>query len=178
MSSAHTPRELRDFALKKQGPTDGIVNAVLNVIIPYLLIGSVASVPIVAPPGSHFSKSVLGSLVGPAILIAFAISLLTTKITIGKRIKGELPPPLQPGVSWIKRVLGWGLFRAVTNLLVVFGVAGIITQFYAGAEVSRITAALIVGGIAGVIAYVQSSFAVMRTRDLSSQRDSDRQKSS
>jgi len=165
MSSTPSPRELRDFAFKKQAPSDGIVNAVLNLIVTYFMIGDVALVPVVAPPGSSFSKSVLGSLVVPAVLIAFAISLLTTKITISKRIKGEVVPQLQPGKSWIGWAFGWGLIRAVINLLVVYGIAGIIIQFYPGAEVSRITASVIVAGIAGVLAYIESASAVMRTRE-------------
>lgn len=166
MTSTDTAMSLKDFALKKQGPVDGIVNAVLNVIIPYLLLGGVASVPVVAPPGSQFSQSVLGSLVVPAIVIAFAISLIATKITINKRVKGEVLPALEPEKPWIKWALGWGLFRSVNNLLVVYGFAGIIEQFYPGAEMSRLSAALTIGAIAGVVAYAQSALTVARTRDL------------
>jgi hypothetical protein len=166
MSSTYAPRELRDFALKKQAPSDGIVNTVLNFIATYFMIGSVALVPVVAPPGSSFSKSVLGSLVVPAVLIAFVISLVTTKSTISKRIKGEVVPKLQPGRSWIGWAFGWGLTRAVINLLVVYGIAGVIIQFHPGAEVSRITASVIVAVIAGVLAYIESAYAILRTREL------------
>jgi hypothetical protein len=60
---------------------------------------------------------------------------------------------------------GWELVRAVINRLVVYGIAGIITQFYRGAEVSRIPASVLVAGIAGVLAHTESANAVMRTRE-------------
>lgn len=166
MSPSSTPLKLRDFALRKQAPLDGLVNLTLNLVITYLIISGAGSIPVVAPPGSEFSRSVLGSLVVPAVVIAFAISLLTTRITINKRIKGEVSPPLEPGKRWLNWALGWGLFRALNNLLVVYGVAGIIEQFYPGAQVSPFVAALIVGAVAGIIAYVQSAFTISRTRDL------------
>lgn len=165
MSSTHAPQQLRDFAFKKQAPSDGVVNIALNFIVTYFMIGGVALVPIVAPAGSSFSKSVLGSLVVPAVLIAFVISLLTTNITLRKRASGEVVPKLQHGGSWLGWAFGWGLMRAVINLLVVYGIAGVIIQFYPGAEVSRITASVIVAVIAGVLAYIESANAVLRTRE-------------
>jgi hypothetical protein len=157
------PMGLADFAFKKQGPLDAGVNALLNIVITWFMLGGVASVPVISPPGSEFSKSLLGTLVPPAVIIAFAISILTTKITVGKRVKGEVLPPLKAGTPWLKRALWWGLFRSVINVLVVYGVGGIIIQFAPGAEVSRATAAATVGLIAGLLAYVEAVTAVLRT---------------
>ena len=117
----------------------------------------------ISPPGSEFSKSLLGTLVPPAVIIAFAISVLTTKITVGKRIKGHVLPPLEAGTPWLKHALWWGLFRSVINVLVVYGVGGIIIQFAPGAQVSRTVATLTVGIIAGLLAYVEAVTAVLRT---------------
>lgn len=163
MSTKSDPMGLADFAFKKQGPLDAGVNGLLNIVIPWFLLGGVTSIPVISPPGSEFSKSLLGTLVAPAVIIAFAISILTTKITVGKRIKGEVIPPLRAGTPWLKRALWWGLFRSVINVLVVYGIGGIIIQFAPGAQVSRMGAALSVGIIAGLLAYIEAVTAVLRT---------------
>ena len=119
--------------------------------------------PVISPPGSEFSESLLGTLVAPAVIIAFAISILTTQITVGKRFRGDVLPPLAAGTPWLKHALTWGLFRSVINVLVVYGVGGIIIQFAPHAQVSRMAATLTVGIIAGLLAYIESATAVLRT---------------
>lgn len=163
MTTKNNPIKLADFAFKKQGPLDAGVTALLNIVITWFLLGGVTSVPVISPPGSEFSKSLLGTLVPPAVIIAFAISILTTKIAVGKRIKGDVLPPLKAGTPWLKHALLWGLFRSVINVLVVYGVGGIIVQFAPVAQVSRMAAAVTVGIVAGLLAYIEAVTAVLRT---------------
>ena len=160
------PMDIKDFAYKKQAPTDGLVNGILNGIVTYFLLSGYSSVPVLSTPGGDFSHSLLGSLVMPAIVIAFVISLLTTKTTIKKRINGEVTPPLSAGVSWAKRAWQRGLGRAILNVFVVYGLGGIIMQFSPDMRVSRITAAIIVFVMAGGIAYIESVSAVLRTQNI------------
>ncbi len=98
MEGSNNLLTIREFAFKKQAPVDGLVNAVLHGVITYFRRSGVADIPVISHPGSAFSKSLLGTLVMPAIIIAFAISLLTSKTAVKKRIKGEITPPLDAGV--------------------------------------------------------------------------------
>ena len=154
---------IREFAFKKQAPTDAVVNAALNGAVTYVLLAGYADVPILSQPGGDFSHSLMGTLVAPAIMIAFVISLLTTRATIIKRIKGEVTPALDAGVSWSKHAWKWGLSRAVLNLFVVYGLGAMILQVSPDLRISRITAAVIVAVMAAVLAYIESASAVLRT---------------
>ncbi len=108
----------------------------------------------------------MGTLVAPAVIIAFVISLLTTKTTIKKRVKGEVTPSLSDGATWVKGAWEKGLFWALINFLVIYGIGGIIVQISPNLEVSRVAAAVIVGAIAGIIAYIESVKAVLATNKL------------
>lgn len=154
---------IKEFAFRKQAPTDAAVNAALNGVVTYFLLSGYTDVPIMSEPGGDFSHSLMGTLIVPAIIIAFVISMLTTRATINKRIKGEVIPPLDPGVSWSKRAWQWGLSRAVLNVFVVYGLGGMILQVSPDLRVSRMAAAIIVAIMAGVIAYIESASAVLRT---------------
>ncbi len=154
---------IKDFAYKKQAPTDAAVNGVLNGIVTYFLLSGYAAVPVLSPPGGDFSHSLLGTLVPPAIVIAFVISLLTSKATVKKRIKGEVTPPLSAGVSWARRAWQQGLARAILNVFVVYGLGAMIMQISPDIQVPRLAAAIIVFFMAGVIAYIESVSAVLRT---------------
>jgi hypothetical protein len=70
MTTKNNPIKLADFAFKKQGPLDAGVTALLNIVITWFLLGGVTSIPVISPPGSEFSKSLLGTLVPPAVIIA------------------------------------------------------------------------------------------------------------
>lgn len=163
MKKGNNPIALVDFAFKKQAPLDAGTNAVINAVITWFMLRGVTSIPVISPPGSEFAKSLLGTLFPPAVVIAFAISILTSKTAVRKRIKGDVLPPLQAGTSWVKNALKWGLIRAVVNILVVYGIGGIIVQFAPDLQVSRSAAALIVGIIAALLAYLESATAVLRT---------------
>jgi hypothetical protein len=154
---------IREFAFRKQAPIDAVVNAALDGTVTYVLLSDYADIPILSQPGGDFTHSLMGSLVAPAIIIAFVISLLTSRTTIKKRIKGEVTPPLDPGVSWSKRAWQWGLSRAVLNVFVVYGLGGLILQVSPDLRVSRAAAATIVFFMAGVLAYVESASGVLRT---------------
>ena len=157
---------IEDFAYKKQGPTDAGVNAILNGIVTYFLLSGYNTVAVISAPGGDFTHSLMGTLVAPAVVIAFVISLVTTKATIKKRVKGEVTPALSGGAIWVKAAWGKGLLRAIINILVVYGIGGIIVQISPNLEVSRVAAAIIVGAIAGIIAYIESVNAVLATNKL------------
>ena len=102
MEGSNNSLTIREFAFKKQAPVDGLVNGVLNGVITYFLLAGLTDIPVISHPGSVFSKSLLGTLVMPAIIIAFAISLLTSRTAVKKRIKGEVTPSLDAGEPWLK----------------------------------------------------------------------------
>jgi hypothetical protein len=157
---------IKEFAYKKQGPIDGLVNGLLNAVITYFLLSGFDKVPIMSPPGGDFSHSLMGSLLLPAIVIAFAISLMTTNATIKKRLKGDVEPRLESKVSWTKAAITRGLGRAILNVLLVYGVGGIIVQFSPDFEISRLAASFAVLIMAGGIAYMESVSATLRTLKL------------
>jgi len=163
MENSRNTLTIREFALKKQAPKDGLVNAVLNGVLTYFLLSGVADIPVISPPGSGFSHSLLGTLVMPAIVIAFVISLITSKVAVKKRIKGEILPSLDAGVPWVKVALKWGIARAVLNVFIVYGLGGMLIQISPDMRVSRLAAAVIVFVMAGVIAYIESYFAILKT---------------
>jgi len=165
MEGSNNSLTIREFAFKKQAPVDGLVNAVLNGVITYFLLAGVTDIPVISTPGSGFSHSLLGTLVIPAIIIAFVISLLTSRIAVKKRIKGEITPSLDAGVPWVKGALKWGIARAVINVFVVYGLGGMLIQISPDIRVSRVAATMIVFVVAGVLAYIVSATAVLRTPD-------------
>lgn len=157
---------IKDFAYKKQAPIDSATNAVINGVVTWFMLSGVSTVAIISGPGDSFSLSLMGSLAMPAVMIAFIISLLTTRATVKKRISGELTPELEAGVSWIPSALKWGFIRAIINIIIIYGIGGIITQFNPDLQISRIWAAILVAMIAAIIAYIESVYAVLRTSDL------------
>ena len=163
MEDSNNSLTIREFAFKKQAPKDGLVNAVLNGVITYFLLAGVADIPVISTPGSGFTHSLLGTLVIPAIIIAFVISLLTSRIAVKKRIKVEITPPLNAGVPWVKGALKWGIARAVLNVFIVYGLGGMLIQISPDMRVSRLAAAITVFVMAGVLAYIESASAVLRT---------------
>ena len=163
MEGSNNLLTIREFAFKKQAPVDGLVNAVLNGVITYFLLAGLTDIPVISHPGSAFSQSLLGTLVMPAIVIAFVISLLTSRTAVKKRIKGEITPPLDACVPWVKNALMWGIARAVLNVFIVYGLGGMLIQISPDMRVSRLTAAIIVFVMAFVLAYIESVAAVLRT---------------
>jgi len=163
VKNKRVPKTLAEFAFKQQAPMDAAGNMALNAVVTWFLLTGSTIVPVISPPGSVFAKSLLGTLVPPAVIIAFVISIVTTRTAIKKRIKGEVLPPFKEGTPWLGNALKWGLIRAIINILVAYGVGGIIIQFDADAHVSRAAAAVIVGLIAGGLAYLESATAVLRT---------------
>lgn len=163
---AQKRQNLKEFAYKKQGPIDGLVNGILNAVITYFLLSGVDKVLIMSPPGSDFTHSLMGSLLIPAIVIAFSISLMTTNTTIKKGLKGEVEPRLESKVSWTKTAITRGLDRAILNVLVVYGVGGIFVQFSTNFEIGRLAASIAVFIMAVGIAYIESVSATLRTLKL------------
>ncbi len=154
---------IKDFAFKKQGLTDGLINGVLNGIVTYFMLSGIDHVAIISSPGGDITKSLMGSMLLPAVIIAFVISLLTTKTTIKKRLKGEVMPKLESTYSWVKGAWIMGLARAIVNILVVYGVGGIFIQINPDFTLSVIGAAIAVFLMAGIIAYIESVSAIRRT---------------
>ncbi len=118
---------------------------------------------IISSPGGDITKLLMGSMLLPAIIIAFVISLLTTKITISKRLKGDVLPKLESTYSWVKGAWLMGLIRAIANSLVVYGIGGIFVQINPDFTLSNLGAAMAVFLMAGVIAYFESVSAIRRT---------------
>lgn len=156
---------IKVFAYRKQAPIDAAVNGILNGVITYFVLSGFTAVPVFSAPGGDFFHSLLGTLVMPAIVIAFAISMLTSKITVTKRIKGEVTPPLNEGVSWAKKAFKRGIARAVLNIFIVYGLGGMILNISPDIQIPRLTAAIIVALIAATLAYIESASAVLRTPD-------------
>lgn len=154
---------IQDFAYKKQGLTDGLVNGVLNGAVTYFMLKGVDHVAIISSPGGDITKSLMGSMLLPAVIIAFVISLLTTKVTIKKRLKGDVLPKLESTYSWVKGAWLMGSIRAIINVLVVYGIGGIFVQINPDFTLSTIGAAIAVFLMAGVIAYIESVSAIRRT---------------
>jgi len=163
MNTASAPISLVEFAFKRQAPMDAAGNAVINAVVTWFMLSGAASVPVISPPGSKFAMSLLGTLAPPAVVIAFVISIMTTKTAIKKRVTGKVLPPLKEGTPWLGNALKWGVIRAVINILVVYGVGGIIIEFAPDIQVPRLAAAVIVGVIAAALAYLESATAVLRT---------------
>jgi hypothetical protein len=157
---------IKDFAYKKQAPTDAAVNGVLNGFMTWFLLSGFTSVPVLSTPGGDFSHSLLGTLVMPAVVLAFIISMVTSKMTINKRIKGEVTPSLTKGVKWAGRAFKHGIGRAILNVFIVYGLGGIILQFAPDILISRLAASIIVFLMAGILAYIESASAVLRTRSI------------
>ena len=154
---------IKDFAYKKQGLTDGLVNGVLNGVVTYFMLSGIDHVAIISSPGGDITKSLMGSMLLPAVIIAFVISLLTTKTTIKKRLKGDVIPKLDSTYSWVKGAVLMGFVRSVVNLLVVYGIGGIFVQINPDFTLSLIGAAIAVFLMAGIIAYIESVSAIRRT---------------
>ncbi|MFK5857142.1 MAG: hypothetical protein QM503_13510 [Bacteroidota bacterium] len=154
---------IKDFAYKKQGLTDGLVNGVLNGMVTYFMLSGIDHVAIISSPGGDITKSLMGSMLLPAVIIAFVISLLTTKTTIKKRLKGDVTPKLDSSYSWVKGAIIMGFVRSVVNLLVVYGIGGIFVQIDPNFTLSTTGAAIAVFIMAGVIAYIESVSAIRRT---------------
>jgi hypothetical protein len=158
-------RTIKEFAYKKQAPTDAVVNGILNGGLTFFLLSGYSTVPVLSAPGGEFTHSLLGSLVMPAIVIAFVISMMTSKTTIKKRIKGDVTPPLKEGVVWTRKAWKRGIRNAIINIFVVYGVGGMILQFSPDIQIPRLGAALIVFVVAAVIAYIESVSAILNTPD-------------
>ena len=156
-------KTIKDFAYKVQGPIDASINAVLNGVLTYFMLSGFSEIPVFSAPGGDFAHSLLGTLVPPAVMIAFIVSMMTTNATIKKRIKGDVLPPLEASVKWKSKTFKRGALRAIVNVLVVYGIGGIIVQFSPDITISRIGAALIVAVIAALIAYIDSVSAIFRT---------------
>lgn len=155
--------DIKDFAYKKQAPMDAAVNGIMNGVLTWFLLTGFETVPILSIPGGDFSHSLLGTLVMPAIAIAFIISMMTSKVTVKKRIKGEVTPSLNENVPWARKAFKHGIVRAVLNVFIVYGLGGMIIQFSPEIQITRLTAAIIVFFIAGILAYIESVFAVLKT---------------
>ncbi len=163
MKNSNNTMLISAFALRKQAPVDGLINAMLNGGLTYYLLAGVAYIPVISLPGSNFSHSLLGTLVIPAIVFAFVISLVTSAITVKKRVKGEIIPTLNASAPWVKRALKWGLVHVVFNIFIVYSVGAMLIQVSPDMQVSRMAATGIVFMIAGILAYSESYFAIMRT---------------
>jgi hypothetical protein len=163
-----TPISLEQFAYRKQAPVDVVTNIVINVVIALLSTRGLESVYVVPqpPPAGSFGQSLFGSLFPMAIIMTMITTIVGVRTTVKKRIAGEVLPPLDPGVQWVKPALGTAIFRtlAAFGLVSMFGL--IIHAVAPLAMISVRVAPVVVAVVAAVAAYIESVAAVLKTRDL------------
>jgi hypothetical protein len=159
---------LEQFAYRIQAPMDAIINTVINVIIVLVSLWGMGSVHVVPPPPpvGSFSHSLFGSLFPMAIIMTLMVTIMGVRITVKRRIAGEVTPPLDPDVRWFKPALATGILHALAafGLISMFGL--IIHYKWPLATISVPLAAVIVAAVAATLAYVESVAAVLRTRHI------------
>ena len=118
------------------------------------------------PPVGSFGQSLFGSLFHMAIIMTMITTIVGVRTTVKKRIAGEVLPPLDPGVRWLKPAVGAAIFRtfAAFGLVSMFGL--IIHGVWPLATMSVRLAPVVVAVVAAVAAYIESVAAVLKTRDL------------
>ena len=95
---------LEQFAYRKQAPGDAIKNTVINVVMVLVSLWGLGSVDVVPqpPPTGSFRHSLFGSLFPMAIMMTMITTINGVRVTVKKRIAGEVTPSLNPGVRWFK----------------------------------------------------------------------------
>jgi hypothetical protein len=160
--------QLEQFAYQKQAPVDAIINTVINVIIVLVSLWGLGSVPVVPPPPpvGSFSHSLFGSLFPMAIIMTLMVTIMGVRITVKKRIAGEVTPPLNPDVRWFKPALATGILHALAafGFISMFGL--IIHYNWPLATISIPLATAVVAAVAATLAYAESVAAVLRTRHI------------
>jgi len=163
------PWSLEAFAYKKQAPVDALINAVLNTAI---TLGGLKGLDVVhvvpqPPPTGSFSHSLFGSLFPMAIIMTFVVTLVGVRMTVKKRVAGEVVPGLPAGVTWFKGAVGTAALRAFAAFGVISMFGLVVHYQWPAATVSVTAAAVIVAMVAAVLAYIESVGAVLGTRRLS-----------
>jgi hypothetical protein len=162
------PYSLEQFAYRKQGPVDAVKNIVINVAIVLVSSWGLGSVDVVPqpPPAGSFRHSLFGSLFPMAVMMTMMTTLMGVRITVKKRIAGEVIPRLDPGVRWFKSALAAAILRsfAAFGLISMFG---LITHYqWPQATISVPVAVVVVAVVAAVLAYIESVAAALKTRDI------------
>lgn len=159
---------LEQFAYRKQAPVDAIKNTVINVVIVLVSLWGLGSVDVVPqpPPTGSFKHSLFGSLFPMAIMMTMITTIMGVRVTVKKRIAGEVTPSLNPGVRWFKSTLATAILRtfAAFGLISMFGL--IVHYEWPQATISVKLAAVVVAALAAMLAYVESVAAVLKTRDI------------
>jgi hypothetical protein len=162
------PYPLEQFAYRKQAPLDAIINTVINVIIVLVSLWGLGTVHVVPPPppAGSFSHSLFGSLFPMAVIMTLMTTIMGVRITVKRRIAGEVTPPLDPAVRWFRPALATGVLHALAafGLISVFGL--IIHYKWPLAMISVPLAAVVVAAVAAVLAYIGSVAAVLATRSM------------
>ena len=157
---------LEQFAYRRQAPMDAIMNTAFNVVLVVASLWGLDSVNVVPPPPREgsFSHSLFGTLLPMAIVMTMVITIVGVRVTVKKRIAGDVHPPLEPGVRWFRHAFTAAIFRAFAafGLVSMFGL--IIHYAWPLATMSVPLAAVVVGVVAAVLAYVESVGAVLKTR--------------
>jgi hypothetical protein len=150
------------FTFRKQAPKDGLVNGLVTGFITYCLLYNYDTTSMFLPVGAGFFHSLIGTMLVPAIVLAFIISLFTTEEIYEKRVSGELEPILNMKRHWVKRAVSRGLVRALIYLLILLSI-GWVVSYYFNLTLSQLEAALVAGILAFGITYFESVFATLRT---------------
>jgi hypothetical protein len=161
------PYSLEQFAYRKQAPMDAITSIVINVVIVVVSLWRLDSVYVMPPP-TGFGHSLFGSLFPMAIMSTIMTTVMGVRVTVNKRIAGEVVPPLDSNVRWFKPAFATAVIRAFAALGVI-STFGLLTHYnWPLATISVQLAAVVVAGVAAVLGYVESVAAVLQTRDFDS----------
>jgi hypothetical protein len=161
---------LEQFAYRKQAPADVITNIVINSVVAVVGLWGLGTVDVVPqpPPYGSFKQSLFGTLFPMVIILTMITTIMGIRVTVKKRIAGQVAPPLEPSVRWFKFALQTALLRAFAafGFISMFGL--IIHYAWPTATISVPLATVVVAAVAAVLAYIQSAAAVLRTREIGS----------
>ena len=154
---------LRQFAYRKQAPLGAIACTVINLVIVLVNLRRLDAVYVMPPPAG-FGPSLFGSLFPMAIMSSMMTTVMGVRVTVAKRVAGEVTPPLAPGVAWLKPALA----TAVERGFAVFGLISAIGLFihYTAPQVtiSVPAAVAVVVLLAAIVGYVETIAAALKTR--------------
>ena len=155
---------LEQFAYRKQAPVDAIRSIVISVVMVLVSLRRLESVYVMPPP-TGFGQSLFGSLFPMTIMSTMMTTIMGVRATVKKRIAGEVTPPLDPGVRWLKSAFATAVVQAFAALGVI-STFGLLTHYnWPLATISVQRAAVVVAVVAAVLGYVESVAAALKTRD-------------
>jgi hypothetical protein len=155
---------LEQFAYRKQAPLDAIVNIVINVLIVVVSLRGLGSVYVMPPP-LGVGHSLFGSLFPMVMMMTMITTIMGVRVTVKKRIAGEVTPPLDPNVRWFKSAVATAILRAFAAFGFI-STLGLIAHYgWPQSTISVQGAVFVVAVVAAVFGYIESVAAALKTRD-------------